>query len=379
MSYKILEKQYADGIKLVARVKLPNGKWRQYPTYQTDVKKAEKVARRIVKALAEGEEPNAFGQRNRGAGVPLNKQITLAVMIETYLEEKHSSWAPGTFPGYQIPLILFRDFLGDVNVSQIRSTDLLEFRKFLLRRGCTRHKTGDRSWKPLKPKTLRNYEGAIQFFLTWSGKRLGFSPPKLDLVPMPRTQPLKYWRPDECVDLLRAAHEIVVHGQPYSLYLGFLFSTGMRKTEAALTRWEWLDLDTRSIKLPGVDPETGQRITKNGQWRLFLMSEKSGHISDNFERTIERANRKRRAEGKTLIPRLTPHSTRHTYAVQSLQAGMDLFALAQILGHATTDTTMKHYAMLALPELHRQVTKAGSFHAAMFQGLFQTALSEVVT
>ncbi len=215
---------------------------------------------------------------------------------------------------------------------------------------------------------------------------------------MPKAQPIKYWRTDECIDLLRAASEIVVHGQPFSLYIGFLFSTGMRKTEAALMKWAWVDLDARSIRVPGVDPDTGQRITKNGNWRaipitdtlfamlqnwptpkkgrLFLMSEQSGHIADNFDRSIVRANKKREAEGKPLIPRLTPHSTRHTYAVQSLQAGMDLFALAQILGHASTDTTMKHYAMLALPELHRQVTKAASFHAVLSQGMFPSSSSK---
>lgn len=398
MSYRILEKRYADGVKLVARIKLPNGRWRMYPTYQTDPVKAEKAAQRILKALSQGEDPDVFGQRKKVISVAQDKQFSVGAMVESYFDEKHSGWAPSTLPGYKIPLVLFRDFIGDANVTQLSAADLLEFRKFLSHRGCTRHKIGDKSWKPLRPKTLRNYEGAIRFFLSWSGKRLGFTPPKIDQVPVPKSQPVKYWRPDECVDLLRSAQEIVVHGQPYSLYLGFLFSTGMRKTEAALTKWEWLDLETHSIKLPGTDPETGLRVTKNGGWRLipipdtlfemlknwptpkrgrlFLLSEKAGHISDILERVIIRANERRRAEGKPLIPRLTPHSTRHTYAVQSLQAGMDLFALAQILGHATTDTTMKHYAMLALPELHRQVAKAGSFHASLFQGLFQTPVSE---
>ncbi len=392
--FKIYQKKYAGSVmKYIARVKLADGKWRNFPTYQTDPKKAEKVARRILKALASGEDADTFGQRRKAPSVPKDRQFKVATMIESYLSEKHTEWSPRTFPGYQIPLRLFRDFIGDVDVMQVSLADLMAYRQHLQKRGCTRHRKGEKVWKPLAPKTLRNYEGVVGFFLSWAGKRLSFAPPKVNPVPIPKAQPLKYWRTDECVDLLKTAQGIVVHGQPFSLFLGYLFATGCRKTETLLTKWEWIDMENRSIKLPGIDPETGLRVTKSGRWRLipipetllellknwptpkkgrlFLLSEKSGRVDDILERCIRLANKKRQEEGKPLIPRLTLHSTRHTYAVQSLQAGMDLFALAQILGHASTDTTIKHYAMLALPELHRQVVKAGAFHAFLSQGLSQ--------
>lgn len=392
--FKIYPKAYAGGdVKYIARVKLADGKWRNFPTYQTDPKKAEKVAQRIAKALASGEDPDTFGQRRKVPSVPKGKEYRVDTMIEAYLSEKHTEWSPRTFPGYQIPLRLFLDFIGDVDVTDVTLADLMAYRQYLQKRGCTRRRRGDKAWKPLGPKTLRNYEGVIAFFLSWAGKRLSFTPPKVDPVPIPKAQPLKYWRPEECVDLLRAAQGIVVHGQPFALFLSYLFATGCRKTESLLTKWEWIDMENQSIKLPGIDPETGLRVTKSGRWRLipipetllavlrdwptpkkgrlFLLSEKSGRVDDILERCICLANRKRQEEGKPVIPRLTLHSTRHTYAVQSLQAGMDLFALAQILGHASTDTTIKHYAMLALPELHRQVVKAGAFHTFLSQGLSQ--------
>jgi integrase len=283
-------------------------------------------------------------------------------------------------------------------VTDIRPDHLREFRKYLQQRGCTRHRKDNQSWKPLQPKTLRNYLSAVAFFLTWAGKRYGFIPPAIDPVPLPKSKPFRYWKLEDCADLLRAASEIMVNGQPYSCFLGYLFMTGMRKTEAAVSKWEWVDLDERVIRVPGFDEETGLRVTKSGTWRnipisdsllslmenwptpkrgrLFMMSARSGHLDDNLERTIRRANKRRQAEGRSLIPRLTLHATRHTFAVQSLQAGTSLAAIAQILGHASMDTTVKHYLTLANPDLHAQVKKASAYHNILSQVLSQRTSSD---
>ncbi|SDJ92314.1 tyrosine-type recombinase/integrase [Paenibacillus naphthalenovorans] len=43
--------------------------------------------------------------------------------------------------------------------------------------------------------------------------------------------------------------------------------------------------------------------------------------------------------------RLGPHSFRHTFAIQGLEAGIDIYTLAKLLGHESLDSTMKYLRM----------------------------------
>jgi integrase/recombinase XerD len=43
--------------------------------------------------------------------------------------------------------------------------------------------------------------------------------------------------------------------------------------------------------------------------------------------------------------RLGPHSFRHTFAVQGLDAGIDIYTLAKLLGHESLNSTMKYLRM----------------------------------
>lgn len=43
--------------------------------------------------------------------------------------------------------------------------------------------------------------------------------------------------------------------------------------------------------------------------------------------------------------RLGPHSFRHTFAIYGLEAGIDIYTLAQLLGHESLNTTMRYLKM----------------------------------
>jgi integrase len=65
-----------------------------------------------------------------------------------------------------------------------------------------------------------------------------------------------------------------------------------------------------------------------------------------------------------IVPAMTFHELRHTYASHLAQAGVDLLTISKLLGHADTRITSRHYAHLADKTLRDAVTKLPAFGAA---------------
>src|SRR6267154_321421 len=64
---------------------------------------------------------------------------------------------------------------------------------------------------------------------------------------------------------------------------------------------------------------------------------------------------KRGRHGQPLHP--TPHQLRHTYATSLINAGMSLQALMALLGHVSTEMTLR-YAALAAPTIRAAYEQA---------------------
>jgi integrase len=60
-----------------------------------------------------------------------------------------------------------------------------------------------------------------------------------------------------------------------------------------------------------------------------------------------------------LPPRIVPHQLRHTYATEMLRSGVGFPAVMKLLGHSSSDMTMK-YLDIALPDLQREFHLARS-------------------
>lgn len=157
----------------------------------------------------------------------------------------------------------------------------------------------------------------------------------------------KYLSADDARRLLAAAEESL--NPQLKNIVGLLLLTGARKTELLTAQWQHLDLDRRTWHIP---------TTKTGVPRYVPLSQAALDIITDLPRwdkcpwllpnPLTRkpyADLKRpwdTARDKAGLPDLHLHDLRHSAASFMINAGIDLYAVGRILGHADHQSTMRY-------------------------------------
>lgn len=155
-----------------------------------------------------------------------------------------------------------------------------------------------------------------------------------------------------------------------------LYATGLRVSEAAGLDLEDVDFSARLVRVTGKGSR--ERIVPFGEsaedaLRAYLPSraalrhgaaEEDGESGEPLfvnarggrltSRSMARLL-KRRLRAAGLPAEISPHALRHTFATHLLQAGADLRAIQELLGHASLSTTQKytHLDAARLREVYR--------------------------
>lgn len=180
-------------------------------------------------------------------------------------------------------------------------------------------------------------------------------------LPKPDQQPVKAWRADEVQQLVAAAR-----GKAHETWLWLSLGTGIRLGESRALLWSDVDYVAKTITVSKALDHTSDAIgpTKSGKTRVIdlpdelipvlrahrmrqppkerrvCVSPYSGRMPD--PKTIEGWLRRLVADhGITPHP---PHSTRHTFATLSLEAGVPLKEVSEALGHANVAITAAIYS-----------------------------------
>lgn len=157
----------------------------------------------------------------------------------------------------------------------------------------------------------------------------------------------KYLSADDARRLLAAAEKSL--NPQLKNIIGLLLLTGARKTELLTAQWQHLDLDRRTWHIP---------TTKTGVPRYVPLSQAALDIITDLPRwdkcpwllpnPLTRkpyADLKRpwdKARDVAGLPDLHLHDLRHSAASFMINAGIDLYAVGRILGHADHQSTMRY-------------------------------------
>jgi integrase/recombinase XerC len=202
---------------------------------------------------------------------------------------------------------------------------------------------------------------ALRSFFRWSCRvgLLAANPAARVRTPKaPKTLP-RHLRPGEIEALVEAPAGDSPLARRDRALLELLYATGARVSEALGLDWRDVDLPGRSATVLGKGDK--ERLVPFGRpaaealraWReswdavrrpggeagdpVFLNA-RGGRLTDRSARRIV----ERWVEAAALARGVHPHTLRHTFATHLLEAGADLRAIQELLGHASLATTQRY-------------------------------------
>jgi integrase len=131
----------------------------------------------------------------------------------------------------------------------------------------------------------------------------------------------------------------------------FMADTGARPAEAVAVEWRHVDLEARTVELPGSKTNLAWRtvhLTRRGLRRSARcrLAHEPQRLSDRRALDVLGVLLPRRVvpalEAAGLEHR-APHNLRHSYALHCLQAGVPIATLARQMGHDDVNRTFATY------------------------------------
>lgn len=272
---------------------------------------------------------------------------TLDEAIEGFVaalaSERKSS--PNTLGAYRTDLRQLSDYLTQRELSawsDVTPTIVTEFMQFLRDR---RYATTSVARKVAALKSYFHY-------LTVSGQ-IPTDPAAQLQAPRVEKELPRTLTPDEVARLFAAVQETSGVGQRDLAMLHTIYSTGMRVTELVSLDVVHLDLARGHVRCVTNRKERQLPLSLQAQRALELYLE--GHRRALLRRTEEPAlflnhhGERLTRQGFWLIikgyartagiPSITPHTLRHSFALDMLERGMELRSVQALLGHANISTT----------------------------------------
>jgi integrase/recombinase XerD len=265
-------------------------------------------------------------------------------------ELQRRNYSPATTRGYILAIKQFADYYHR-SPEQLGGTEIRRFQLHLLRE------------KKLAPGTVEGRMSALRFLYKKTLKRRDIAYDDLIFPKTPQKLPVVL-SPEEVTRLIEAAPNLL-----HRTILMVLYGTGIRRTEASLLKVSDIDSErmvihvhqgkgSRDRDVP-MTPKLLDILREYWRWKrpkVYLFPSTSGHrgvehpISDKTVWYAVTEAGKRAGIQK----RIGPHTLRHSFATNLMEAGTDLRTIQLLMGHAhLEDTTV--YLHLSQRHLHAAI------------------------
>lgn len=281
--------------------------------------------------------------------------------------------AQRTVDHYQRDLRLWLSFRGDGPLEPVEHGEIARYLAYLRTEYVPRRITGGND-RRLSAKSIRNVWGSLSSFFAWLAREFNLPDP-MDRIPAPKFQKaevLPFTR-EQIEGLLKVCDRSAEAGTLLRKRFTMTRTTAVR--DRALIK-VLLDTGMRAnelcqLNVGDYDPQTGDirvRFGKGGKHRIVYLEKNARRDLWRYLARREDANdpraplftgrfdRRMRNDGlrhllirlgrRAGVPNCHPHRFRHTFALEFLRSGGDVFSLQKLLGHSTLDM-VRHYLNLA--------------------------------
>ena len=256
------------------------------------------------------------------------------------------------------------------DINEILPEDLRNYIRFLQSRSrWPDHPTIKPNQGILSDHTIATYIRTIRAFFSWLARE-GF----LDSSPFTMIKPPKAPRKIvptlgsvEATQFFKSIPRNNAIGYRDFTFLFTLYGTGVRSNELKILETKNVNFDSGQFKIQGKGAKE-RTITMSARvfkvmykyWTSWRPKSESPYFFvNNNDRPLNRFHIAHRMKVYVIrsgisVAKCSPHVLRHTFAVQFLRNGGDIFSLQRILGHASLDMT-RHYAELAESDIEKNM------------------------
>jgi site-specific recombinase XerD len=281
------------------------------------------------------------------------------VVSDCIASRRASRYSENTISDYQVTYNNLLDFLeGDPDINEIDDMDIANFLA---------------SQKQLSDKSVLNYHIGLSSLWSWALERDLVDEHVVRLVkpPKPTEKEIIPLTRQEILRLLEAARAGEFEIRDQSVVF-LLLDTGIRASELSNLKIKDFDWETRHVLIDGKGKKErllkfsertknmlirylrGRGVTNLSRDRnqaVFISKQSNPFSRDTLYQLIGRLR------DRAGIPRCHPHLFRHTFAIEFLRNGGDIYTLQKFLGHATLDM-VKRYLQIAQTDIDRVHEKA---------------------
>ena len=384
--------------------KRSNGTWEARVTLGTDPKTGKLISKSVYARTQKEcrEKMKALlgidgGQAAKPPAAPKEPPkprpedvITVGQWLDTWLKEYKINLRPETKSSYEMHIrVHLKPDLGKIRLNKLTTHQIQHlYNKLINERG-------------LSPKTVKNVHGALHAALEQAkiNGYLRVNPSEGTTLPKIEKEELQVMDSQDVGAFLRA-----IKGDEYELPLFVAIFTGLRQGELLGLTWDCVDFEKGTLLInkqhnrakrekefhfsplknsrprsltaaSAVMDALRDQQRRQAQWAAEL-----GSAWDNSKNLVFTTQTGRYINNKTLwmnfkrivtelgMPDLRFHDLRHTFSINSLQAGDDIKTVQENLGHATASFTLATYAHATLGMKRESANRMDAFIRSVQEG-----------